>query len=185
MPLNYQVLFFMLLLVCVYASMSARGLKDKIWCTFRRRDRTKLEKWAKQNQGDVVFAGGKYHIDPSRTTLMLWTKGIHFFLPIWIRSLDFRHDSPNALNPDTFDNSFTPEDRVDLDTRDEIKAFNQGNTQNTAKQKKGLLENLFPILVIVGFIIVGYMLYIQGKRMDMIGIGQNVIEQGLQQLLGR
>ncbi len=166
-----------LLLLVGWQVYSVYSVKERIWCTFRRRDRTKIEKWARKDQRRIVFDGGWYHVEPDRTTLMIkWNP-----LPMWVRSLDFRWDSSRALHPDTFKNEFSPEERKQLDTSDEIRAFDEGGIRamNTGRQKKGMLDTLFPIIVIVGMVAIGYMLWTTQKRLDMIGQATNVIQSML------
>ncbi len=168
----WLVLFLFLVVWQVYSVFSTR---NKVFCSFRRADRTKIEKWAKQNQKRIVFDGGWYHVEPDRCVLMMkWMP-----LPMWVRCLDFRHDSSRALHPDTFDNAFTPEARKNLDYSDEIRAYEEGGQRAmvAGKQKKGLLDNLFPIIMILGVVVIGYMLYQQGQKLDQIGNGQNLLEQ--------
>lgn len=181
MPLNYVVYF--LLFLMAYHFYSVYSVRNKIWCSFRRADRTKVEKWAKENQARIDFDGGWYHVEPSRTVLMLkWNP-----LPMWVRALDFRHDSARALHPDTFDNAFTPEARKQLDKTDDIKALEIGNNQALAggKQKKGLLESFMPIIVIGGFLIVAWFLWQQQHKIDMVGQATNIIEAQLAKILSR
>jgi hypothetical protein len=172
---------FALLLIIVYQSYTTYAYKDKIFCTFRRRDKTKIEKWVKSAQGRIAFDNGWYDVDPARTVLQLkWMP-----LPIWIRTLDFRHDSSLALHPDTFDNTLTPEGRKQMNITDDLRALEQGNQSSLApgKLQQGMLSKWLPIIVIVGFVIIGYFVFSQQKKLDMLGAGQNFIEQSLSQLL--
>lgn len=171
-------LVILLLFVIVYASYSARSLRTKIWCSFRRLDRTKIEKFAKQNQRRVEFDNGWYYVNPRRTTLMLWNKGIHALIPTWIRTSDYRHDSSQPLNPDTFENTWeTPEARKALNKEEDIRAYSAGNVQAVGKQKRTLLDNWLPIIFVIAVIIIGYMLYTLTQKTDMLGQAINVLQQ--------
>lgn len=179
------ILIFIFLLLVVYANYSARIKSHQIYCTFRRRDRTKLEKWAKDTQGVIMFDKGWYDVEPQSTVLKLFTGGIHSLFPIWIRCLDYRFDSPKPLN-DKFENVYTPEQREQLSIADDVRQFGEGNAQAlSGKVKQGLLERLMPIIVIGGFAIVGFLIYRMQQNVDMLGNGQNVIESMLGQLLKR
>lgn len=180
MSLNLQTMLLVVLgLTVVYAGYSAHMLKDRIYCTFRRKDKTRIEKWAKANQSRIDFDNGWYYLNPRRTTLTLVTKGIHAIIPIWARCLDFRHDSSQALDPDTFTNAWeSPEARKALNKEEDIRAYQQGNLQAIqGKQKKGMLEQFMPLLVVVGFLIVGYMVWTLTKKTDQLGLGLNVLQQ--------
>lgn len=183
----YMVLVIMVLFIAVYASYSARNLKDKILCTINRRDRTKIVAWAKQTQARIAIDGGWYDVDPSCTVLRLWDSGIHYFFPTWIRCSDYRHDSSKPLNPDTFDNQYTPEARKQLDITDGVRGFEQGNREAlTAKGiKQGILQQYLPLIVLVGFLIVGWLLWQQRSQTDRLGFAINVVQEQLGQLLQR
>lgn len=188
MQLTPMTMFiFMLVCVVAYAAYSARSLKDRILCTVNRRDRTKIVRWAKQNQARIAIDGGWYDVDPACTVLRLWDSGIHWFFPVWIRCSDYRHDSSKPLNPDTFDNQYTPEARKQLDKTDDIRALEQGNQQAlTAKGgRQGMLQQYLPLIVLVGFLIVGWLLWQQRATSDKLGFAMNVIQEQLGRLLQR
>jgi preprotein translocase subunit SecG len=179
------LLIVVLIFVVLYASYSARSLKHKIYCTFRKKDRTILHKWAKEEQSKIDFDGGWYDVVPGSTVLRMWDSGIHYFFPVWVRCLDFRWDSSKPLNPDTFDNTYRPEERKQLDMADDISALERGNVQafQGAKGAKGFLERWMPILILVGFVIIVYMVMQQNKRLDMLGNSTNFIQQQLNTLI--
>ena len=184
MNLQGTLLFFALVIV-VYASYSAHQLKNKVYCTFVRRDKTVIEKWAKVGQGRIEFDGGWYYVNPRRVTLQFWDKGIHTIIPTRIQRMQFRWDSSQALDPETFSNDYEkPEERLQLDKTEDYRAYSEGNRAalTSAKQKKGMLDQLMPIIILGGFAIVGYMLYQNGHRMDMLGAQQNTIFQMIQNL---
>jgi len=174
-----SILIIFLLGFIAYAAYSAYSLKSKIWCSFRRVDRTKIEKFAKVTQKRIVFDGGYYIVRPERTTLILWTKGIHQFFPIWVRSLDFRHDSSLPLSPNDFTNTWeTPEARKALNKEEDIQGFALGTRAAlTGKTKKSLLESLTPLIMLGGFAILAWMAWQSQKRIDTIGQMMNVLQQ--------
>jgi preprotein translocase subunit SecG len=181
MQLNpFTVLLIGVILLQFY---SVYNVRNKIWCTFRRVDRTKINKWAKNGQGRIEFDGGWYEVEPARVTLALkWEP-----LPTWVRTLDFRHDSSRALDPDTFDNQYTPEARKQLDKTDDIRALEQGNQQALSARggKQGLLERYMPFIVVIGFVVIGFFLYNLMQHQNQLGVGQNTIEVQLGQIMNK
>ncbi len=177
MPQNMtSLLSYAFLFIVFYLTYTAYDWKKKIWCSFRRADRTKIEKWAKVSEKRIEFDGGWYHVEPSRATLM-WKMVLGFF-PMPARSLDFRHDSPRALSPDDFSNDFTPEARKQMDTADEVRGMSEGHMKALGSKKKGgLLSDYMPIILVVGLLVLGFMMYQQQKRMDMLGQAINVLQQ--------
>lgn len=181
MAINIQV-FFVIIIIAIFGMTvySAYDKKDKIWCQFIRRDRTKMEMWVKTTQGRIKYGGGYYYVVTRRVTLMLWTKGIHAVIPIWVRSLNFRYDSSMPLDPATGEYGWeTPEARANLDKTEDIRALNEGNVKAQGKQKQSVLSGWMPIITIIGFLIIGYMLYTQQQKTDMLGQAINVLQQML------
>ena len=179
---EYIILVVMAL---AYLSWDTYSLSKKVKCTFRRRDNTKLTKWAKISQGRVEFDGGWYYVRPDRTYQELHTGGLHFVIPTWIRCSDYRWDSSQPLDPKTFKNDYeTPESRKQLDKEEDIRALHEGNRraqQGTAKQ--GAFAQWLPIIMLIGFVILGYLTYSNMKKVDMLGYGQNVIEEQLGKII--
>lgn len=180
MAINSNIIAILLVFILAYQAYTTYTLKDKIYCTFLRANKTKVEKWAKDTQRKIDFDGGWYDVDPARVVLHLkWNP-----LPVWIRTSTYRHDSPRPLNPDTFDNKYTPEERKQLDKKDDIAELQAGNRQalSSGKQKVAI-GGWLPIIILIGFVIVGFMLYQQQGKINQIGNGQNAIESMLSQLL--
>ncbi len=175
--LDYGLIFIVL-----WQVFSAYNYGNKIWCTFRTREKTLIGKWVKANDGTVVFGRGKYTVDPSRVFL-----GIKWLpLPMWVKIADFRYNSPLALEPHSFDNSLTPERRTQLDISDAVEGYTRGGQKAlAASKKKGFMEGWLPILLIAGIVIIGYLVYKQQARIDLLGNGQNAIQQQLSQIIER
>ncbi len=182
---SQSVLLVILLCVIFYASYSAYSLKTRIFCSFRKADKTLIEKWAKVNQRRIIFEGGVYYVNPKRTYTMLLTKGIHQILPIWIRRSDYRWDSSQPLDPETFENKWeTPEARLNLNKQEDIEALAKGNRISLqTKQKKGMLESYMPLITIGGFALIGYVIYTLIEKIDMLGMSVNVLQQMMQQFM--
>jgi hypothetical protein len=181
------MLIIILVFVVIYAAYSARSLTHRIYCSFRRRDNTVIYKWAKEDQSRIDFDGGWYDVEPSSIVQRLWDGGIHWVFPTWIRCLDFRFDSPRPLNPRTFNNQYNPQERKQLDKTDDIRAYHKGSQQALQGKagKQGFFERWLPIIVLIGFLAVGWMIHQQNTKLDMIGNGQNVIEQQMGELQNR
>lgn len=181
MQLNTSTLLIIFAVIIVgYYIYQVYTARNRVWCVFRKRDRGRIEKWMRIDQTRVEFEGGWYDIDPSRITF-----GIKWMpLPLSVKVLDFRHDSPKALDPSSFNNDFTPEMRKQLGISDDLRDFAEGQRQSFGGKpaKKTFLEQIFPIIVIGGFVIVGYMLYTMGKNIDLIGIQGNAVQQAIQNL---
>ncbi len=178
MPQNMNsVLSYVFLFILFYLTYVAYDWRNKIWCSYRRRDRTKIERWTKSNKkgqwGDVEFEGGLYHVEPGRTTL-IWKMVLGFF-PMPARSLDFRHDSARALDPDTFENSFTAEARKELDTTDEVRAMSEGHQKALGSKKKGgFLADYMPIIMLIGFVALGFMIF---QLIKAVNFNSQVLQQ--------
>jgi hypothetical protein len=182
--INPTQMFLVILVFFIgYSIFQTWSLKDKVYCTFRRKDKVLISKVVKLKQGRVSFENGWYDLDSGRTTLRLVWQGI---IPTWVRCLDFRCNSRYALDPDDFKNDAdNPNDRAALDMTDDLRALfeTQKTSLSKGSGKKSLLEGLMPILTIGGFIILGYLVYQQGAKMDMLGTQGNVTQQQIVDLM--
>lgn len=144
---------------------SQSKLKNKLLCTFRRANKTKVEKLVPLRSRYVVFDRGRYNVNPKRITLFWFNRGIHQFFPTWLPALDFRWDSPNALDPETFENTWdTPESREMAENEDDYKAFNKG-IQSQLSKKGRFPDWLLPMIAIGISLVVGYLVYQQGEHL--------------------
>jgi hypothetical protein len=178
-----QIIIVFLVLILGYGIFSVYMLKDKVYCTFRRKDRVVINKVVNIKSGRVVFSNCWYDLDPRRTTQKIVWMGI---IPTWVRCLDFREDSRYPLDPETFNNDAdSPSDRAALDMTDDLRALLE--TQKIAMNqkgsgKKGMLESLMPIIMICGFLIIGYFVYKEQAMVNSIGMQGNVTQSQIQDL---
>lgn len=175
--MNVQTLItiFLVLVIGVYW-YSIVKFKGKVLCTFRSANKTKQEKLIPLKSKYVIFGGGKYNVNPRHVTTFWYNKGIHQFFPIPIPTLDFRFDSPNPLNPETFQNTWdTPEARESAAQEDNYRAFNKG-LQSQLGRKSRFPEWLFPVITIGAIAVIGYLVYQQGQHLtyleQLIKLGQ-------------
>ncbi len=173
-----QVLIGFLVIILAYGIYSVYTLKDKIHCTFIREDKTIVAKFAKVKMQKIDWENKWYNLDPKRTVLKLVWMGI---IPTYVRCLIFKWDSNMPLDPTTWSNAYdNPADRKALDRTENLRSL-LINTKTSvgmkSNQKKGMLEGLVPIILICGFLILGYFGYQSIKKLDLIGIGQNVIQE--------
>lgn len=182
MQLNGTTMFAILaLLILIFHVYQVYATNRKIWCVFRKAGRIVEQKWAKETQGRIEFDGGWYEVETDRTQLSIkWNP-----LPMFVRWLDFRHGSARALHPDTFENSFSAEERKQLNLKDDIQAYDQGSRQSLNAQggRQGAMQKYFPLIVLLGFLIIGYLVWQQGHKIDMLGAGDNSIEALLGEIM--
>ena len=132
--------------------------KKQVYCTFRTPSRTKEDKWVSLKSKYVIFRGGKYRVNPKKISLLWWDRGILGALKLgyWVPSLDYRWDTDQPLDPDTFEPTWdTPETRDLLSSEEEFADFAK-HASPTGSKKGGTFERLLPwvmlgILVIVAF----------------------------------
>ena len=178
MALSTSQMFIILIVgFIVYSIYKTWKLKDYIYCTFIRQDRTEINKYAKISQGKIEFDNGFYNLDVKRTTLKLVWNGI---IPTWVRCLKFKFDSNKPIDPTTWNNTYDkPEDRKALNRTEAIQSLmTKQNTILSAKAgKKSMLEGLMPVILIGGLLILGYMVYQQQAKTDMLGMSINVLQE--------
>ena len=132
-------------------------LRNKIYCSYRRVNKTKLERFTKMISRYVVFDNKKYDIIPSCITFIWWDKGlIHQLFPQWVASLDFTHDSRYPLDPNTLKPVIiSPEVRNAMNKEEWVKSYAKGFTPPTSK-KQSMLNQYLPWIAIGLVVIVAF-----------------------------
>jgi hypothetical protein len=178
------MLIGLIIIFLVYGVYQVYTLKDKVHCTFIRKDRTTITKLVKVSQNRVEFDKGWYYIDIKRTTLKMVWMG---FIPTWIRCLIYWSGSNKPLDPaNNWNASYDdPQERKALNRTESIQSLmNKQQTVIVGKgAKKGMLENLMPIIMIGGFLIVGYLVYTMKQNQDLLGAQSNILQQQLLDLM--
>ena len=176
--MNVQTIIsvFLVLIIVMYW-YSINKFKGKILCTFRRANKTKVEKLIPLKSKYVKFGKEKYHVNPKYITTLWYNKGVHQFFPIPVPTLDFRFDSVNALNPETFENTWdSPEAREMAGSEDDYKAFNKGIQAQLGKKSR-FPEWLLPAITIGAILVIGYLVYNQGQQLTYL---EQLIQMSMQ-----
>lgn len=162
--------------------MAQASLSGKMLCSFRRRDKTKIEKLIKRKGKYIIFEDGRYNIDPRRITLFWYTRGLHQFFPCWIPSMDFTFATPNAIDPETFETTWkTPEVANASQQEDSMKAFSKGIQSQTGTKSK-YPEWLFPMIIIGLIALIGYWIYQMSGQIAAQGKMLNQLSAVIQEL---
>ncbi len=162
-------LVILVLVVFAWAWYSASKLQNQIHCSYRRVDKTVIEKFTHRRSKHVRFDGQEYNIVPDRILLIRWKRGIHQFLPIWVQHLDFTWDYPYPLNPNDYKSPIiSPEVRNAINQEERMKAYARSQQQALGSKKGGMLQQYLPYIIIIGFVILGFWLYTQGQHISML-----------------
>ncbi len=158
-----------LLLVFLYAWYSANKLQNQIHCSYRRVDKTIIEKFTKRHSKYVIFDGAKYEIIPDRISLIRWKRGIHQFLPIWVQHLDYTWDNAYPQDPSKYQNTIvSPEVRNLINQEARMAAFSKGvRDQGVGKKASGLMQYL-PLIALGGVIIALFIIYTMSQKINLI-----------------
>jgi len=147
--------FFMLTIgtFAILVGFQIYSLSNKIFCTFRSKDRGKEEKFVSAKAGTVTFSNGTYEIDPRRITVLKYKRGLMGFIGgLPVKSLDFTWSSRVAENPDDFSATWdTPEARKMADSTADWKGMNQGI--DTQVGKKSSMMGGWMLYVAIGIIV--------------------------------
>ena len=170
--MNPQTLLVIMALVVVgmawYANSSKR---DKIYCRFKRVNKTQIAKFVRMSSRYVVFDKKRYDIIPSCIVFEWWDKGIiNMLFPQWVASLDFTHTNryphdPNTLKPMVV----SPEVRGVMDKEEWMKAYAKSFVPQQGKQKQTMIQQYLPWIAIMAVVLVGFYLYT-----NMQGIQQHI-----------
>lgn len=181
--MNTQIIFLVIIAFVGFLIYDQYSKKDKIYCGFIRKDKTLIWKWVKKggDRGRVDFDGGWYYIDPD-CIIGKW----HYIG--YYNSLLFRWDSNQPIDPKTGEPKSLNDDpvaRKNLDKKEDIMAYNQAQQQVAGKIKMGMLQQYLPIIMIIGFLIVGYFVFTLKGNVDALGAGQNAIEGMLDAIMNK
>ena len=140
-----------------YANSSKR---DKIYCTFRRVNKTKIVKFVKMSSRYVIFESKRYDIIPSCVTYEWFDKGlIGMMFPQNVATLDFCPDSRYPLDPNTLQPVvISPEVRQAMNKEEWVKSYAKGFSPQ-ATRKQSLIQQYLPFVSIVLVLLVGVYLY--------------------------
>lgn len=158
------IIILLFLLAIIY--FSQQKFKNKMLCMFIRPNRQRIEKWVPLYTKYVVFDRGKYGIghynaDPECITMMWYTRGINKFFPALVPTLEFKWDTPNPIDPKTFESTWhTPEARQAAWEEHQHIAFARAAAAQ-AGRKSRFPEWLFP-LITIGLVVIVLFIVWQG-----------------------
>lgn len=162
--MSFQTLVvIMAIAVLVMAWYANSSKRNKILCTFRRVNKTKIARWVKMQDTHVVFDGGKYDIIPSRISFQWYQVGfIHMLFPQWVATLDYTYGKRAPLNPNTMNYDWdNPQLRKAINISDMMKSyFSTANPAPSAK-KQGWLMQYLPWITVGLIVIMGFYFYMQ------------------------
>lgn len=149
--MDASVLFMLMLVGLVGMAWWANTSKrNKILCTFRRVNKTKIVKWVKMQSRYVVFDGGKYDIIPSRVVFQWYNSGlIHMAFPQWIATLDYSYNSRFPHDPNNMAiTAESPEVRKNLNKEEWVKSYYRGAEPHSRQTRTGVLTSYLPWIAI-------------------------------------
>lgn len=165
--------------------ISQTKFKNKMLCYFIRPNKQKIEKWVPLYAKYIVFDNGKYGIghydvDPNCITLQLYNRGFNRFFPTFVPTLEFKWDTPNPLDPTTFQSTWaSPEQRNAAWNEHNHIEFSKGVAAQGGEKKGRFPSWFWPIVTIVIVIAVAFIMF---QMMNGI-IGQvNSVNQEIQKL---
>lgn len=133
--------------------------RNKIYCTYRRINKTKVARFVKMSSRYIIFEGSKFDIIPSCITFVWWDKGIHMLFPQWVATLDYSYNSRFPIDPNTLEPAIiSPEVRAVMNKEEWTKSYAKGFTPPTAK-KQSMLQQYLPLISVVLIVLVGFYLY--------------------------
>ncbi len=164
---------------------SQATLRNKILCTFRRANKTQIEKFVSQKAKVVIFDGGKYRVMTNMVSLFWYTRGIHQFFPTWVPKLDFTYKNALPIDPDTGTTTWaTPEVEKMLGSEEDYIDFAKG-AQIQSGVKQGTFQRYLPYLTIAAVAIIAIILYKLSDNFATMGNQLTAMQQQIQQLLRR
>ncbi len=135
--------------------------RDKIYCTLRRNNKTKIHKWAKIEDEHVIMVGLQFNI-VERFIVLDWFRGgfTGWLFPMRVPTLDYDESNEDPFNPDDMADThvISPRVRKQINNRDRMGAFAAGIAAQSGKKKGGIVDFL-PWIAILGVALVAFMWY--------------------------
>ena len=144
---------------------SQNRFKNKMLCYFIRPNKQRIEKWVPLHSTHVVFDRGQYGVaryicDPECITMLWYERGINKFFPVLVPVLEFKWDTPNALNPTTFESTWhTPEARQAAWEEHQHVAFARAAAVAAGTKTNKMITVLLPVITVGLVLIVLFIVY--------------------------
>jgi hypothetical protein len=147
------------LLLAGLAWYSQTSMRNKIQVLFIRPNKTLVSRLVKLSAKYVIIDGYKYSIDPKRIMLRWVATGINQLFPTWLPTVIVKWDTDVPLDPETFENTWRDGDMMNMaSSQEDYRDFAKG-MESQVGGKKGILDKYLALIVIAGFIILGFVLY--------------------------
>lgn len=148
--LEFQTFILIMAMVVVgmawYANSSKR---NKIYCSFKRVNKTSIHRFVKMTSRYVLFDGKRYDIVPSCVVFDWWDRGlVHMLFPQWVATLDFTYASRWPIDPTTGRHMIiSPEVRKLMDKEEMFRDYNKTLSSPPA-QKQTAIQQYLPWVAI-------------------------------------
>lgn len=168
----------MALVVVGFAWYANTSKRDKIYCRFKRVNRTQIAKFVKMTSRYVIFDHKRYDIIASCVVFEWWDKGIiHMLFPQWVATMDFTYASrwphdPKTLKPVVI----SPEVRDAMNKEEWAKSYFKSSVPKSAKQTQSLIQQYLPWISIFLIVLVGFWLY---NNQQALGAQMGALENAL------
>ena len=174
------MLVFILGFIVFMMVYSQQKFKTKLLCAFIRANRQRVEQWVPLHSTYVEFKTKygmeHYEIDPSCIQLMWYDRGFNKINPVLVPYVEFKWDTPRPLDPKTFKSTWlTPKTRAAAWSEQSHIAFAKGTSEQVGKKSR-FPEWFFPAIILGVVLMVAFLVYQLGARMDylehLIQVGQ-------------
>jgi hypothetical protein len=147
--------------------------RNKIYCSFKRVNKTSIHKFVKMTSRYVVFDSKRYDIVTSCVVFDWWDKGlVHMLFPQWVATLDFTYANRWPIDPATGKTVIiSPEVRNAMNKEEWVKSYARGFTPPSAK-KQTFAQQWLPMLSIGLVALVGVYVFVnnQAFQKDLVNI---------------
>ena len=169
---------FMAVMIVAMAWYANNSKRNKIYCTFRRINKTKISKFVPMKSRYIIFDNKKYDIITGHITFEWWNKGlINQLFPQWVATLDYSHDSRFPHDPNQMSKNWeTPEVRNAINKEEWVKSYAKGFTPPASSKKASGLAQYLPIASVLLVVLVGFYLYTNMQELaNQMAIMDNMI----------
>ena len=185
MELNANLFLFVIIVIVGIVSYQTNSLSSKVKCVITTPTNTEEVKWININSPIVKFKINKetriYYNNPKFIKHSVKRDGLFMFFPTKVDIEYFAWNSKYPLDPLTLEpTAESPENEANLQLSQDLKDYAEGYKNMSPNAKQGLFAQWMPIITIIGFIIVGFLIYQNNQNTTDVGNAVNVLQSMMQ-----
>ena len=183
--MNYQMFFYVLLVLVFYCSFAARKMRYKIRCRYTSKSLQTQSRDVDNKMGFVLFDKKKFYIVPTCVTHNWLDENLHWLFPTFLPEMSFKWNSEFPIDPKTGEPVVLSPETAAIYKEEESYRNYAGGQQNAMSVNGGGgklkgLDKFLPWIAIAGVALVAVYFY---SQLAPIKSDMNIVKLNLQTAL--